>query len=79
VKEYIIFPEPKALDPEHDFALLLEVHVDVTTTQSPSQLMSELVAMSMTTFFEPEEGVGTEVGAVAGAVVCGVVDPRILP
>jgi hypothetical protein len=78
VKEYIIFPEPKALDPEHDFALLLEVHEDVTTTQSPSQLMSELVATSMTTF-EPEEGVRTEVGAVAGAVVCGVVDPRILP
>jgi hypothetical protein len=76
VKEYNMLLEEKVLEPpEHDFALLLEVHEDVTTTQSPFQLMSELVVTSMTTFFEPEEGEGTEMGAV----VCGVVVPTVLP
>jgi hypothetical protein len=59
VEEYNMLFEEKVLEPpEHNFALLLEAHEDVTTTQSPSQLMSELVVTSMTTFFEPEEGVG---------------------
>jgi hypothetical protein len=76
VKEYNMLLEEKVLEPpEHDFALLLEAHEDLTTNQSPSQLMSELVVTSMTTFFEPEEGEGTEMGAV----VCGAVVPTVLP
>jgi len=50
--------------PEHDLALLLEEQEDATTTQSPDQVIAELVVTSMTTSFEPEGGAGTELGPV---------------